>query len=90
MAELKLLQICSYYMGSGIYKNLFKELEDSEIDENILYYASNESNLSDVPENFIISQPYKRYDRLIFSIKHNKVYKDVVTKIKVADRKSVV
>lgn len=81
MAELKLLQICSYYMGSGIYKNLFKELEDSEIDENILYYASNESNLSDVPENFIISQPYKRYDRLIFSIKHNKVYKDVVTKV---------
>ena len=46
MAELKLLQICSYYMGSGIYKNLFKELEDSEIMSIIIYKVRFDLKLS--------------------------------------------
>lgn len=44
-----------------------------------------ETKLPPMPENFIVSQPYRWSDRFIFSLKHQKVYEDVKNNID-ADR----
>lgn len=81
MKKNKVLQVCSYYMGTNLYQNLFDELEKKGIEEDVLYYCAESTVLRDVPKNFIVSQVYKPMERFVFSIKHTKVYNDVSTKI---------
>lgn len=81
MENKKVLEVCSYYMGTKLYENLFHALKEKEIDHDILYFCASETKLQNMPDNFIVSQPYKQRDRFIFSRKHNKVYEDVKEKI---------
>lgn len=85
MENNKALQVCSYYMGTRLYQNLFDEFDEKNIDHDILYFASNTTKLDDVAENMIVSRAYNPIDRFIFSRKHKKVYKDITTKINPKD-----
>lgn len=83
---MRVLQICSYYLGSDLYEKLFKHLEEDSIN-NIIYVPCHESSYVDINieklsgENIIISECYKNFDRLLFRFKENKIYKDMQNKI---------
>ncbi|WP_100065703.1 glycosyltransferase family 4 protein [Miniphocaeibacter massiliensis] len=78
----KALEVCSYYMGTSLYKNLFDQFTDKKVDHDILYFCSRPTVLKkDIPENFIVSQPYEPIDRLFFFRKHRKVYEDIQEKV---------
>lgn len=85
MRKDKALEVCSYYMGTKLYENLFQKLAEKGVDHDILYFCARETKLPPMPENFIVSQPYRWSDRFIFSLKHQKVYEDVKNNID-ADR----
>lgn len=81
MKKDKALQVCSYYMGTRLYQNLFDEFEKEGIEHDILYFASNTTRIDNPPDNFIFSKAYNPIDRFIFSVKHRKVYNDIIKKI---------
>ncbi len=77
MKKNKVLEVCSYYMGTKLYENLFQKLSEKGMEHDILYYCARETKLPPMPDNFIVSQPYRWSDRFIFSLKHKKVYANV-------------
>lgn len=82
----KVLQVCSYYMGTNLYENLFEELTEKNMLHDILYFCAKQTVIErELPNNFIISQPYDPIDRAIFKRKHRKVYDDVKAKINTDD-----
>lgn len=83
--DKKILQVCSYYMGTKLYQNLFDELGRKGMDYDTFYFCAKSTVLPPVRSNVIISQAYNPLDRFVYSIKHNKVYKDLLTKIKPND-----
>ena len=79
-----ILEVCSYYMGTNLYQNLFEQFAKKNIEHDILYFCARPTVIKrELPDNFILSQPYEPMDRLIFSVKHRKVYEDIKTKINV-------
>ncbi len=85
MSDKKTLQVCSYYMGTKLYQNLFDEFERKGIGYDILYFCAKSTVLPPVNENVIVSQAYNPFDRFIFPLKHAKVYKNMLTKIDTND-----
>ena len=83
--DKKILQVCSYYMGTVLYQNLFDELGRKGMDYDTFYFCAKSTVLPPVRSNVIISQAYNPMDRFVYSIKHNKVYKDLLTKINPKD-----
>lgn len=81
---MKVLQVCSYYVGfnkgQSLYKNLFDGIS-KEIDNKVLYFTNKGNETSFLPSNFIISKSYNKFERYIFKLKHNKVYNDIKNKI---------
>ena len=79
---MKILHINSYYSGSMFYKNLFdKQIESGlDIDVFVPVSSSYKKNGIDFGSYTMISANHNKYDRLIFHLKHKKIYKDVVQK----------
>ncbi|HHX68999.1 MAG: glycosyltransferase family 4 protein [Miniphocaeibacter sp.] len=76
------LEVCSYYMGSTLYQSLFDQFDYKKIDYDILYFCSRKTVIErEIPDNLIVSQSFHPWDRAVFHIKHNKVYKDIQNKI---------
>ena len=82
MIEIKVLQICSYYVTSNLYQRLFDSLEKFDIEEDIYVFTDKNYRIKEeYPYNIYISKCYNKWDRYIFHIKHTKVLKDIKRKI---------
>lgn len=84
---MKVLHINSYFSGSSFYKNLY----DNQIDLglNIAVFVpvtySFDSSKFTRGNYSIISANHRKYDRLLYYIKHNKIYKDVLKNFEIED-----
>ncbi len=86
---MKVLHICSYYIGSQLYKNLMLGLEELEVNNEIyipvssLELAGKNSTNKFNTTNLIYSNSFNKIDRFNFKIKTNKMYKDLLNKVDV-------
>lgn len=81
--NIRILQICSYYVGTKLYQNLFNSLEKLNIEEDVYVSVDKKyDNKQQYPSNVYISKCYDKYDRLIFHVKHTKVLNDIRNRIK--------
>lgn len=82
-SKMKVLQVCSYYYSSLIYKNLFSALETQGLDEDVYVFTSKMPTSFEQLPNLTVSRCFNEPDRVIFWVKHKKVYDDF--KLKMAD-----
>lgn len=79
---MKILHINSYYSGSKFYKNLYDKQMHSGLDIDVFVPIS--STFSNSQAEFgtytTLSSNHTKYDRLVFHLKHHKIYKDIVRK----------
>lgn len=85
MNDKKILQVCSNYMGTKLYQNLFDNLSRKGIEHDVFYFCAKSVAVPPVNDNIIVSQVFNPFERYIFPLKHTKVYKDLLTKIDVYD-----
>ncbi|HBI93267.1 MAG TPA: hypothetical protein DDY58_13095 [Terrisporobacter glycolicus] len=84
---MKVLHICSYYIGSKLYRNLILNLEVLGIENNV-YIPVSSSELIGINDskdfkktNLIYSNSFKNIDRLNFKVKSKKMYKNLLKEI---------
>lgn len=46
MRKDKALEVCSYYMGTKLYENLFQKLAEKGVDHDILYFCARDETSS--------------------------------------------
>ena len=81
---MNVLHINSYYQSGKFYKFLY-DVEKKYCNIKVFVYTSNlqSNNDFDYGDYSVISKCYNKYDRLIFHLKHMKVYRDILKKIDV-------
>jgi len=81
--KINILHICSYYYGTKLYKNLMNNLLKLNLD--LTVYAPCEYNYNyERNEKYLISSKcFKKWHRLFFFKKYNKIYNDLEGKIDV-------
>lgn len=79
---MNILHINSYFAAGKFYKNLYDEqIKDGlDIDVFVPVPSSFKKTGFDYGEYTTICKNHGRYDRYIFHLKHNKVYKDIINK----------
>jgi len=76
---MKILHINSYFSGSKFYKNLFDKQVESGLDISVFVPISSSDNIrEDLGAYTNLSANHAKHDRLIFHLKHYKIYKDIV------------
>lgn len=82
---MKVLHINSYYGGGMFYKNLYdKQIEAGLKIDVYVPTPSTESLMNlELGEYTIISKNHNKYDRLIFHVKHSKIYKDIIKRFNI-------
>ena len=91
---MKVLQICSFYAINDLYKNLFKELKNMDIESDIYIPCKPKNIPKNIGKNEIYSGVYKNGDRIhekfinifnqyVFYKKNNDIYKDLRKKVKI-------
>ncbi|MFR9071155.1 MAG: hypothetical protein ACLVIU_12395, partial [Paraclostridium sp.] len=85
--NMRVLHICSYYIGSKLYKNLVINLEKIGI-YNEVYIPINTMDLINKnyePQlkrtKFTYSKCFNKLDRFNFKLKSKKIYEDLLRKI---------
>ena len=83
---MKVLHICSYYLGTRLYEKLIEKLEENNTDNTVYVPATK----YDVPQfelksNVLVSRCLNKYDRVAFFYKHGKIFKDLNQAVKVGD-----
>lgn len=80
--DIKVLQVCSYYVGTRLYQKLFNSLEKLNIEEDVYVFTNkNYETKEEYPSNVYLSRCYNRLDRLFFHVKHTKVLNDIKSTI---------
>lgn len=77
---MKVLHINSYYSCNSFYKNLYEKQKEIGLDIDVYVPVPdtyNTGNLN-VGEYTTISKNHGKYDRVIFPIKHGKIFNDIV------------
>lgn len=84
---MKVLHINSYYGSSKFYKNLYKNQIKNGLDIQVFVPTpvSFDINEFDYGEYTTVSKNHSKYDRFIFHIKHQKIYKDIQEKYNIKD-----
>ena len=83
---MRVLHICSYYIGSKFYQKMFDSLDRRNIKQDIYVFTGHEQGTdSDYKENIYISKCYNKFDRVIFHLKHSKVLKDIKDKMEIEE-----
>lgn len=82
---MKILHINSYYSGSNFYKNLYDKQKEGGLDFDVYVPVSKAVDTSALKlgDYTTISTNHGKYDRLLFHIKHNKIYKDIIKKYRI-------
>ncbi|SEP76139.1 Glycosyltransferase involved in cell wall bisynthesis [Virgibacillus subterraneus] len=77
---MKVLHINSYFSGSSFYKNLYDEQIKSGLDIDVFVPvpSSHESSDFRLGDYTTISANHGKYDRVLFHLKHNKIYKNII------------
>lgn len=77
---MKVLHINSYYSCSSFYKNLYDKQIESGLDIDVYVSVPDSFNTTKLMlgEYTTISKNHGKYDRIIFQIKHKKIYDDIV------------
>jgi glycosyltransferase involved in cell wall biosynthesis len=89
---MKVLQICSFYAINDLYKNLFKELENIEIESDIYIPCRPKNIPNNIAKNELYSSVYKNGDKMhekfinilnqyMFYNKNNSIYIDLKNKV---------
>lgn len=75
---MKILHINSYYAKSSFYKDLF-DIQNRSLDISVYVPVSNDfSDLNfDYGKYTVISKNHSKFDRIIFNIKHKKIFSDI-------------
>ncbi|TGE34860.1 glycosyltransferase [Desulfosporosinus fructosivorans] len=84
---MKILHINSYYNGSCFYKNLFDKQQDSGLDISVYVPMAKgtPSSTLNLGEYTTTSPNHGKYDRVLFHIKHRKIYKDIIKKFEMKE-----
>lgn len=84
---MKILHINSYYSVSSFYKNLYeKQVKNGHIIDVFVPISSNiQVKDFDFGEYTKLSKNHAKYDRLLFHLKHSKIYNDIQKKYKIED-----
>lgn len=84
---MKVLHICSYYIGSKLYKNFIANLDELGI-YNEVYIPINSNKLMNrnyqsglKRTNYIYSRNFNNLDRFNFKLKTKKIYNDILKKV---------
>lgn len=81
----KVLQICSYYVGTNLYQKLFDSLEKLKLEQDAYVFVENKYEAKgEFPSNVYISKCYNEIDRLFFHLKHSKVLNDIKSKMEIS------
>lgn len=84
VSNFNVLQICSYYLGTRLYQNLFDSLERFDLNERVYVFTDKQNKIERTyPANVHISKCYNKIDRYIFHLKHLKVLRDIQEKLNV-------
>lgn len=84
---MKILHINSYYSGSNLYKNLYDKQKEDGLDIKVYVPIPNniDATVLTLGEYTTISTNHNKYDRIIFHVKHKKIYKDIVKKYEMSE-----
>ncbi len=84
---MKILHINSYYRNNKFYKNLYDNQIKSGLDIDVFVPVPStfENNDFDYGEYSKISKNHNKYDRIIFHLKHHKVYKNIRQNYRIKD-----
>ncbi|WP_242302226.1 glycosyltransferase family 4 protein [Bacillus cereus group sp. BfR-BA-01423] len=82
---MKVLHINSYFSSSKFYKSLYDKQMENELDINVFVPVSSPSKEANgnMGNYTIVSANHNKFDRLLFHLKHYKIYKDIIRKYKV-------
>jgi glycosyltransferase involved in cell wall biosynthesis len=77
---MKIFHVNSYYAAGKFYKNFYNEQIKAGLDINVVVPVDSSSNYSDFDycEYTDIRKYYKKHDRYVFHIKHNKIVKRII------------
>lgn len=84
---MNVLHICSYYIGSKLYKNLITNLDEIGIYNDVYIPVNSEKFINCNYQhglkntNFIYSKNFNKIDRFSFKIKSRKIYQDLLNKV---------
>lgn len=84
---MKVLHICSYYIGSKLYKNFITNLDKLGVKNEVYIPINSEylinKNYKDGLKNtnYIYSKNFNNLDRINFKLKMKKIYKDILNKV---------
>lgn len=85
--KMKILHINSYYSGSFFYKNLYDKQIEDKLDIDVYVPVPNDMGTSklNLGEYTNISHNHGKYDRILFHLKHKKIYDDILKKYSIED-----
>lgn len=76
---MKILHINSYYSGSKFYKNLYDYQVNNGLDISVFVPVSSVvENDKEFGPYTTISKNHNKYDRFVFQLKQNKIYRDII------------
>lgn len=84
---MKVLHVCSYYIGSKLYSNMVSNLDELGIENEVYIPISSEELINKncveglSKTNFIYSKAFNTIDRFNFKLKTNKIYQDLLNKV---------
>jgi len=81
---MKILHINSYFSKRTFYKNLYdKQISNGlDIDVFVPVSSSYKKSQNDLGAYTLVSSNYKEFDRVVFYLKHKKIYSDIKKKYK--------
>lgn len=78
---MRVLHICSYFLGSNLYKDFSDGLDDNSV--NSTWYVPVDKNNSELKSDskIIISTCFKTWERIFFYLKQRSIYRDLVKQV---------
>lgn len=84
---MKILHINSYYSGSSFYRSLYEKQKENGLDIEVYVPVSKaiDSTKLSLGNFTTLSVNHSKYDRIIFHLKHLKIYKDILERYNIHD-----
>lgn len=81
---MKVLHINCNYIGTALHQVMKRKLDDIG-SENLVYTPTYDKNISIIApdSNVIVSECFRKWDRILFDYKQNKIFRDIQSKVKI-------
>lgn len=85
--SVKILHINSYFSSSPFYKNLFDKQINSRLDIDVFVPVPTSYKPTDIDFGLYstLSKNHRKYDRLMFHVKHRKIYNDAIKRFQISE-----